>query len=155
MDFRITGLPAAAFRKYFAMPEAELAAQHAVRRFVDAKPGAPCRVGLVDAEPGEEVLLVNHEHLPVASPYRSRHAIYVRKLATATFDRVNEVPPALRARLLAVRAFDANHMMVGCDVAEGVVVEPLIERLLADPAAAYLHVHVARAGCYAARVTRA
>ena len=155
MDFRITGLPAAPFRHYFALTDAELAVSNAVRRVVDAKPGAPCRVGLVDAEPGEEVLLVNFEHLPVNSPYRSRHAIYVRRLATETFDRVNEVPPALRARLLAVRAFDARHMMIGCDVAEGAVVEPLIERLLSDPEAEYLHVHFARAGCYAARVTRA
>ena len=155
MDFRITGLPAAPFRHYFALTDTELAASNAVRRVVDAKPGAPCRVGLVDAEPGEEVLLVNFEHLPVNSPYRSRHAIYVRRFATETFDRVNEVPPALRARLLAVRAFDARHMMIGCDVAEGSVVEPLIGRLLANPEAEYLHVHFARAGCYAARVTRA
>ena len=154
MDFRITGLPATAFRKYFAMSAAELETRHAVRRIVDEKPGAPCRVGLVDAEPGEEVLLVNFEHLPVDSPYRSRHAIYVRGLAVETFDRVNEVPPALRPRLLAVRAFDARHMMIGCDIAEGAIVEPLIGRLLANPEAAYLHVHFARAGCYAARVTR-
>ena len=155
MDFRITGLDPAPFRQYFAMDEAELARRHAVRRVVDAKPGAPCRVGLVDAEPGEEVLLVNFEHLPVDSPYRSRHAIYVRRLATEAFDRVNEVPPALRVRLLAVRAFDQRHMMVGCDIAEGAVVEPLIERLLAAPETSYLHVHYARAGCYAARVERA
>ena len=154
MDFRITGLPAAPFRKYFAMSQAELATHHAMRRIVEDKPGAPCRVGLIDAEPGEEVVLVNFEHLPVDSPYRSRHAIYVRQLADETFDRVNEVPPALRPRVLAVRAFDDRHLMVGCDIAEGAVVEPLIERLLALPATAYLHVHFARAGCYAARVTR-
>ncbi|TMJ25879.1 MAG: DUF1203 domain-containing protein, partial [Alphaproteobacteria bacterium] len=32
--------------------------------------------------------------------------------------------------------------------------EAAIERLLAEPRAAYLHVHFAAAGCYAARVER-
>jgi hypothetical protein len=37
----------------------------------------------------------------------------------------------------------------------GTSLEPVIDRLLADPAAAYLHIHFASAGCYAARVDRA
>jgi hypothetical protein len=155
MDFRITGIDPALYRDYFALDDRALARRFAQRRIVEAKPGAPCRVSLEDAEPGEEVLLVNHEHLPVDSPYRSRHAIYVRAAATRAYDRVNEVPPALATRLLAVRAFDARHMMIDCDLSEGPGIAPLIRRLLGLPGAAYLHVHFARAGCFAARVVRA
>ena len=155
MDFRITGLPAAPFAPLFAMTDEELARHRALRRTCDEKPGFPCRVSLEDAEPGEEVLLVNFEHLPVDSPYRASHAIYVRARASETFNAVNEIPEALRSRLLAVRAFDAGGLMVAADIVEGREVVPLIERFLANPEVGYLHAHFARRGCFAARIERA
>ena len=152
MSFRITGLPAADFSHLFSLDDAELAALGAVRR--TAQHGAPCRVSLTDATPGEEVILVNYEHHKVASPYRMRFAIYVRK-GEETYDKVDEVPEQLRKRSLAARAFDQDGMMVGWELTEGEKLEDAIERLLAAPRAAYLHVHFAAPGCYAARVERA
>ena len=140
--------------QYAALSDAELAARHAVRMRVAKKPGAPCRVTLADAEPGETVLLVNHEHLPVASPYRSAHAIFVREGAEVPARFENAVPEPLAIRLLSVRAFDAAGMMIDAEVVEGRDLEPLIARFFADPAVAYLHVHNARPGCFAARVDR-
>ena len=61
----------------------------------------------------------------------------------------------LRRRLLSVRAFDDAGMMLDADITEGTELEALIERLLANDAAAYLHVHFAKRGCYAARIERA
>ncbi len=155
MSFRITALPAAQFAPLFAMSDAELLQHGAVRRVADHAPGFPCRVSLADAEPGETVLLVHHEHQPASTPYRSGHAIYVRAGAVEARPEVGEVPPVLRRRLLSVRSFDASGMMVDADVVEGRDVEPVIERLLARPDAAYLHLHNAKPGCYAARVDRA
>jgi hypothetical protein len=155
MDYRITGLDPKPFEPLFALDDAELARHRAVRRIVGEKPGAPCRVSLEDAEPGEEVLLLNHEHLAVDSPYRASHAIYVRRAARAAWDRVNEVPPALASRLLSVRAFDGDGFMRGADVTEGAALPALVAKLLADPRVAYLHAHYARAGCFAARIDRA
>ncbi len=83
-----------------------------------------------------------------------RFAIYVRK-GEETYDRVGEVPEQLRIRTLAVRAFDADAMMVGWELVDGRDLEAAIERRLADARAAYLHVHFAAAGCYAAKVERA
>jgi Protein of unknown function (DUF1203) len=54
-----------------------------------------------------------------------------------------------------VRAFDADAMMVGFELVDGVKLESAIERQLADPRAAYLHVHFAAPGCYAASAERA
>jgi hypothetical protein len=54
-----------------------------------------------------------------------------------------------------VRAFDGDAMMVGFELVEGVKLESAIERQFADSRAAYLHVHFAAPGCYAARVERA
>ncbi len=154
MDFRIRGLDPTAFMPLFAMDDAELAARRAVRTVADSKPGFPCRVTLDDAEPGMPVLLLNYEHLSVDSPYRASHAIYV-SAAKQPFDAVNVVPPALRTRLLSVRAFDVNGMMVDADVSEGAAVDALIERLLERREVDYLHAHFARRGCFAARVERA
>jgi Protein of unknown function (DUF1203) len=83
-----------------------------------------------------------------------RFAIFVRK-GDETYDAVDTVPEQLRKRTLAVRAFGADAMMIGFELVEGEKLESAIERLLADPRAAYLHVHFAAPGCYAARVDRA
>jgi hypothetical protein len=155
MHFRIQGLPAAGFAPLFSLSDHELAQRGAVRRIADAREGGyPCRVSLTDSQPGDELILVNYEHHPVASPYRMRFAIYVRK-GEETFDAVDCVPEQLRRRVLAVRAFDAEAMLVGWELTDGGKLEAAIERLFADPRAAYLHIHFAAPGCYAARVERA
>jgi hypothetical protein len=154
MSFRITGLPAEHFADLFSMSDEELARRGAVRRIADGhSPGSPCRVSLTDALPGDELLLVNYEHHPVSSPYRMRFAIYVRR-GEERFDAIDRVPEQLRLRKLAVRAFDDAAMMVGRELIDGSELEGAIERLFADPRAAYLHVHFAAPGCYAARVDR-
>ena len=155
MSFRIKGLPAAHFDHLFALTAEELAKHHAVRRIADdRRPGYPCRVSLTDSKPGDELLLVNYEHLPVDSPYRMRFAIFVRK-GDETYDRVDEVPEQLRKRTLAVRAFDRHGMMLGFELADGPELEKAIDKLFANANAEYLHVHFAAPGCYAARIERA
>ena len=152
MSFRITGLPAENFAHLFALPDEELAARGAVRRTADG--AYPCRISLTDSAPGDELILVNYEHHPVDSPYRMRFAIYVRR-GEQTYDKVDDIPEQLRTRTLAARAFDADGMMVARELVEGSGLEDAIERLLSEPRAAYLHIHYAAAGCYAARVERA
>ena len=143
MGFRITGLPAERFSHLFALSDAELAEQGAVRQIADARdPGYPCRISLTDSKPGDELVLVNYEHHPVDSPYRMRFAIYVRK-GEETYDMVDEVPQQLRLRTLAVRAFDANAMMAGWELVEGRDLEAAIERQFANPT-----------GCLSARALR-
>ena|SRR5664280_2129533 len=152
MNFRIRGLAAEQFSHLFALSDAELTAHGSMRQIADGP--RPCRISLTDATPGDEVILVNHEHHAVASPYRMRFAIYVRE-AEETFDAVDSVPDQLRRRTLAVRGFDAQGMMTGWELIEGIFLEEAIERQFAVAAAAYLHIHFAAPGCYAARVERA
>jgi hypothetical protein len=154
MSFRILGLPPQPFADLFPLSDAELAQRHALRRIVDEKPGYPCRISLTDAEIGAEVILVNYEHQSAASPYRASHAIYVRA-GEERFDAIDEVPPMLRRRLLSLRGFDVDGMMTGADVIEGRDLESAIAHLFADARADYLHAHIARPGCYAARIERA
>ena len=155
MHFRIRGLPAETFAPLFALSDEELKERGAVRRIADARdPGYPCRVSLTDSQPGDELILINHEHHAVASPYRMRFAVFVRR-GEQTFDEMDAVPDQLRKRTLAVRAFDAEAMMIGFELTDGANLEDAIERQFIDPRAAYLHVHFAAPGCYAARVERA
>ena len=125
------------------------------RIVVDNSPGYPCRVSLQDAKVGENVLLMNYEHQPVKSPFRSSHAIYVREEAVQARPDKNEIPKMLRHRLLSVRAFDAAGMIINADVIEGEGLESSIDGMLANESAEYLHVHNARLGCYMALVERA
>ena len=81
--------------------------------------------------------------------------IFVREGARQAAPRPGEVPKLLRLRLLSVRAYDSNSLMLDADVVDGKALEPAIERLFSDPRIAYLHVHFARPGCYACRVDRA
>ncbi len=155
MDFRVSGLDGAEFEPLFGLSDAQLRERDIVRRVADKRPGFPCRVSLQDAQPGETLLLLNYEHLAVASPYRSRHAIYVRENAQTTTPAVNEIPEVLRTRLLSLRAFDHDGMMVDADVVQGRDVESVIERMLGQPSVEFIHAHNAKPGCFAARIDRA
>ena len=154
MSFQIHALAAAQFKLLFAMSDSELANVRATRMVADDKPGFPCRISLADAEVGENVILVNFEHQPGNSPYRSSHAVFVREQAEQAFPTVGEVPEVLKIRLISIRAFDKKHHMVAADVVDGAFLEEAIPAMLDDPAADYLHLHHAKQGCFAARVTR-
>ena len=155
MRFRISGLAPTPFLSYFGLPEAELAAFGIMRYVVDSKPGYPDRIELRDAEVGDTVLLLNHVCQDADTPYRASHAIFVREGAVHTYDAVDQVPESMRIRLLSLRGYTEDGMMVDADVVEGTAIEALIARLFENPAVSYIHVHNAKRGCYAGRIDRA
>jgi hypothetical protein len=55
---------------------------------------------------------------------------------------------------MSVRAYDASDMMVAGEVCEGADVHRTLERLMADGAVAYIHLHNAKRGCFSCRVER-
>lgn len=153
MPFTVTGLSPEPFLPLYGLGDAELAARRARRVVVDG-PGFPERIEMRDAEPGETLLLVNFEHQPADTPYRSSHAVYVREGATEAWSG-RHLPEVMRKRLLSLRGFSADGTMVDADVVEGREAEPLIERILNQSSVSYIHAHYARPGCYAARIDRA
>ena len=155
MSFRISPLPRARFAHLFALPDDALPAHGARRVLAGPDGGYPCRVSLRDAGPGERLILINYQHQDADTPFRASHAVYVRHDAVEAAPAPGEVPALFRSRLLSLRAFDADGMMRDADVAPGSAVEPAIAAMLADPDIAYLHLHYAKPGCYAARVDRA
>ena len=155
MTFRITGLSPEPFRPLFGLPDAELAARGIVRKAVTVKPGFPCRITLDDAEPGESVLLLHHESHSADTPYRSAYAIYVRENAAEAAQLTDEIPPVMRGRPLALRLFDSTGMLAGADLVLTGDPRAAIETALARSEIAYIDVHNAAHGCFAARVERA
>ena len=155
MNFQIIALEPDRFARLFDLSDESLAEHLAVRVVATSKPGFPCRVSLADAEVGDELILVNHQHLAGDSPYRATHAIYVRRGAVQARPAVNETPAMFLGRTLSLRAFDDLAMLVGADLVAGEDLGDALGRLLANPNAAYVHIHYAKPGCYAARADRA
>jgi len=156
MAYRVLGLDPAPFAPLFDLDDGALKAIGARRMTADTQPGFPCRVSLADAAPGEDVILVNHAHLADDStPYRARGPIFVREHAGEAAILDDSLPPYLTSRLLSLRAYDCDGMMVDADVIEGREAEPLIRRMLARGEIAHIDAHFARRGCYAARIERA
>lgn len=154
MSFQIHALAGHDFEALFEFSDAELKQMGALRVTADSKPGFPCRVSLLDADIGDELILTHFEHLPEKSPYRSSHAIYVRKNAhQATPDR-NEIPQSLSLRILSVRAFGDDHHMKEADLVAGKELAAKLDALFANPAIDYVHIHNAKQGCFAAKATR-
>jgi len=153
MPFTVTGLSPEPFIPLYGLNDAQLA-EHRARRVVVDGAGFPERIELRDAKPGETLLLVNFEHQPADTPYRSSHAVYVREGATEPWSG-DHLPQVMRKRLLSLRAFSADGTMIDADVIEGTEADPVIERLFADGRVDYIHAHYAKPGCYAARIDRA
>lgn len=154
MAFVLHGLDPALFAPWFALSDAELVARGARRVIADSTPGYPCRVSLADAAVGDELLLVPFEHHATTSPYRASGPIFLRQAARAqvTLDRV---PDMLARRLVSVRAYDAAGMMEAAEVVDGRELAAQLDRVLERREIAYVHVHLAKPGCFACRVTRA
>lgn len=157
MPYLISGLAAPDFAHWFHLSDDELA-KRGMRRFIaDAIPGFPCRVSLQDAPVGEELILLPWQHLSAPSPWQASGPIFVRKQAHERAEYLNHLPPMLDQpqRLFSVRGYDSAGAMIDAEVADGgAALVALIERLLAVQDVDFLHVHLARRGCYFARVAR-
>ncbi|WP_242138225.1 DUF1203 domain-containing protein [Sphingomonas sp. TREG-RG-20F-R18-01] len=154
MAFRVLGLDPGLFANFIGRTDAELAARGARRCRVDTYPGFPDRIAVRDLAIGETAILLNYEHQPADTPYRSRHAIFVGETAREALDVVDTIPDALYRRPISLRAFDDVGDMRAAELCAGEALIPGIERLFADPGVAYLHAHYALRGCYAARIVR-
>lgn len=154
MTFQIEALPAETFAPLFALDDTALAAQNVVRVTAHASSGYPCRVSLSDVDAGTDLILVNHTHLDVESPYASRHAIYVSEGAEQAAPAPDEVPDMLGSRMLSVRGFDQDALMAEAEVAAGDALADTLTQYFAKPNIAWVDIHSAARGCFLARARR-
>jgi hypothetical protein len=154
-DFQFVALPAELFTLLFSMNDADLESLGAKRMIVDAQPGFPCRVSLMDAPVSERVILTRFQHHEANSPYQSSGPIFVREIAQTAKPEVNKIPRMFNHRLLSVRAYDEAAMMQGARVVEGRALEETIRDFFVNEAISYLHIHNAAPGCFNCTVQRA
>lgn len=150
--FQIHPLPAETFAPLNGLPDADLAEKNVQVHISDG--AFPCRVTLEDVAEGERVFLLNFEHQPGNSPYKSRHAIFVKEGAVEGRPAPGQIPASVASRLLSVRAFNSSDEIVDADVIEGREAAALIDRFFDNAEVDYIHLHYARRGCFAAKVTR-
>ncbi|MEH6442674.1 MAG: DUF1203 domain-containing protein [Oceanospirillaceae bacterium] len=154
MNFQLTALPEKPFQHLFSLSDAQLQERNIVSKLVTEKHATPCRISLEDADIGDKVLLVNYQHLPDSSPFQASHAIYIRENAKQASPQKNKIPQMISKRIISLRAFDKQHMMINADLAQGTDIAATILDMLNDRATEYIHLHFAKQGCYAAKVNR-
>jgi hypothetical protein len=151
MTYRIAGLDPAPYKPLFGLSDDDLAKRGIVRMTV-TDPTFPCRVSLVDRRIGEEVLLLNHVSHDVANPYRASHAIFVADTKRAEF--IDEIPPAFETRVLSLRGFDRNGMMIEAMLAQPGEADAGIRKLFENSEVETIHAHNAVRGCFSATIER-
>ena len=154
MSFQLVGIPFEPFASLFSLPDRALAEIDAQRVVATEKPGYPCRVSLIDAEIGEELLLLPYEHQPARSPYRASGPIFVRKAARQRKLDPGVIPDYVSLRQMSVRAYDAAHLMIDAAVCEGKDAAATILEKFDNSNVAYIHLHNAKRGCFSCRVDR-
>jgi len=154
VPFQVKALRREPFEALFELTDQQLTAHRAVRVFAEDAAGFPERISLTNAQPGDELLLVNFEHQDAESPYRSSHAVYVGKSAAPADLAPNTLAPYFESRAISLRAFNIKGMIVGADLITDEGAAPAIEALLANEETAYIHAHFAKFGCFAARIER-
>ncbi|ALS98253.1 DUF1203 domain-containing protein [Lacimicrobium alkaliphilum] len=156
MSYQIQPLEPQQFEHLFSLTQAELQQQGIVQVTVNKASGFPCRLSLKDAEEGDIVLLLNYNHLPGPGPYQSSHAIFISKngLTASQLPGPGTVPPMIARKILSLRAFDGDQMMLDGRVCQGTEADVIIRELLALPGCAYVHIHSATRGCYLAAAHR-
>lgn len=155
MTYRISGLEPSQFAHLVGLSDEELQRHGAVRITANGQPSFPCRIQLDDAKAGETLLLVNHVSHEGNNPYRASHAIFVSESALEAASYEREIPPALDRRILSLRAFDGEGMMVDAALAQPGEADPVIRRMLANDAVDHVDAHTAIRGCFMARADRA
>jgi len=154
IDFLIRGLPIDSFHDLMLKNNEELKLLDAAWITVDTEPGYPCRVSLSDAKVGERVLAVCFSHHNVNSPYKASGPIFVREKASIVKLGINEIPKMLRYRLLSIRAYSSQKLMIGAGVVQGKELEAAIDSQFQNSEVEYIHIHNASPGCFNCSVHR-
>lgn len=108
-----------------------------------------------DAQVGDSLLLLNHQHQPANSPYQSSHAILVLEGATRNYTAINEISEVMAHRLLSLRGFNAADKIEDGRVVPGAKADAAIRDMLSNKKIHYIHAHNAGHGCYSGLIERA
>lgn len=153
-NFKLEALNYLDFEYLNDLSETELAENHIKKIIADKFPGFPCRVTLEDAAIGETVFLLNYDFHNVNSPYRASGPVFVRANQLTKKYAQNEIPVMFNHRLLSIRGYNKEAMMIFADVCEGRFLKNKLSQMLENQEIEYIHLHNAKPGCYNCVVKR-
>jgi len=154
MNFQVRAIDSKLFAHYFEMSDSELTKIQATRIKVDEKPGYPCRISLQEANIGEIIIALPYMHHNVNSPYKASGPIFIRMNVKTTKLEVNEIPEILQKRLLSIRAYNSQNMMIDATLSQGKNLKTNIKKLFQNSITQYIHIHNANPGCFNCYVER-
>jgi hypothetical protein len=154
VNFVIKALDKKQFSKLVNLNEQELVKYKGSWITVDVNPGYPCRVSLIEARVGERVLAVPFLYHNVDSPYHASGPIFVRENAETAKLGVNEIPEILKERLLSVRSYNTQQVMIHAEILQGNELAKGIKNQLLNSEVEYIHIHNANPGCFNCSVHR-
>ena len=120
---------------------------------VDSPTGYPCRHCLQWAQPGERVVLFPYASVPPGRPYSESGPIFVHANACQRYDVTNGYPDNFRTHRV-IRAYNCENEMIDAIVVADDQPEPVIEKLLQNPDAAFLQARSVSRGCYTFKIER-
>jgi Protein of unknown function (DUF1203) len=124
------------------------------RILIDPDGGAPLRCCLRDSRAGERITLGSVTPPGPTGAYAESGPVFVHTDGCAGPDSTG-YPAEFRGRRQVFRAYGADGTIVGGEVVEpGIGQEAIAERLLADPAVAFLHSRNVIHGCYMFAIRR-
>ena len=145
------------FAPLFALLRGELSRIDARRVVADRKPGFPCRVSLVDADIGEELLL-SAVRAPAGRPRpTARRGRFSCARPRSGRLEPGVVPDYVRTRLMSVTGLRRGASDDRCRGVSGNRGRPghRLPRCSRAREAAYIHLHNANRGCFSCAVRRA
>ncbi|WP_369790744.1 DUF1203 domain-containing protein [Rouxiella sp. WC2420] len=152
--FIIKGLDGSDFQHLYELSDHELSKRGAVRIKVNEYPSYPDRITLRDIPLGENAILLNHLYLNSHSPYRGSHAIFIWEGKIQPAVLKNTLPEVMQTRLISLRAFDINDMLVVATISSGYEIETSIQNMFKQPQIEFILAHNAKQGCFSCRITR-
>jgi len=125
------------------------------RTFADPEGGAPLRCCLRDSRPGERITLASANPPGPAGAYAETGPVYLHADRCAG-PACAGYPAEFRSRRQIFRSYGRDGSLLGGELVEaGDGQEAVAQRLLADPAVAFLHSHNVIHGCYMFAIRRA
>lgn len=137
-----------------SLPAGAVDVDSPIAKRVVADGPSPCRCCLRNAEIGDDLLLAPYNPFTIESPYAGEGPVFVHAGGCSAHEPLpGAVCEQVLGRLLSVRTYDSQAMMLGSQVLPG---EQLANRAgaLLGSDGAFLHVHFAGPGCFAFRVDR-
>ena len=126
-----------------------------VEPFIDPEGGAPVRCCLSNSRPGDRLALISVAPEGSKGAYVERGPVFVHAEDCGGVADDGAYPEEWRARDQIMRAYGTNGGILGGElVAAGIDQEAAAERLLADPAVAFVQTRNVVFGCYMATITR-